>query len=80
MPSPSSPRRPLTLPAHRPLALLFLLSILPVLLIVGALNYRYTRATLEQQAQINLTADTNDLQLAFAQVILRELERLTTIA
>src|SRR5690242_17558493 len=61
-------------------ALLFLLTILPVLLIVGWLNHQYARSTLEEQITLDSRARTAEIEQTFANVLLRELERLTTLA
>lgn len=75
---------------HRPLPLLpraltfqaaglFLVSILPVLLGVGWLNYQYTTAELEDKTQLNATAATHTIELTLANALLRELERVSTL-
>ncbi len=75
---------------HRPLTLLpraltfqaaglFLISILPVLLGVGWLNYQYATTELEDKIQINATATTHTIELTLANALLRELERVTTL-
>jgi len=61
-------------------ALLFLVSILPVLLVGGWLNYAYARAGLEQQIRVDTTDRTRDVQQALSAVLVRELERLQALA
>jgi methyl-accepting chemotaxis protein len=61
-------------------ALLFLVSLLPVLLLVGGLNYQYTRQALETQSRLDTIARTTAIEQTLANVLLRELERLTTLA
>ena len=71
-------------PRRRPaltiqVAALFLISMLPVLLGVGWLNYEYARTTLETQLHLDTTARTDHVQQRLADVLLRELERLTLL-
>ena len=61
-------------------ALLFLVSLLPVLLLVGGLNYQYTRQALETQSRLDAIARTTTTEQTLANVLLRELERLTALA
>jgi methyl-accepting chemotaxis protein len=61
-------------------ALLFLVSLLPVLLLVGGINYQYTRQALETQSRLDAIARTTTTEQTLANVLLRELERLTALA
>jgi methyl-accepting chemotaxis protein len=61
-------------------ALLFLVSLLPVLLLVGGLNYQYTRQALEAQSRLDTIARTTTAEQTLANVLLREMERLTALA
>ncbi|HMA33418.1 MAG TPA: methyl-accepting chemotaxis protein [Chloroflexia bacterium] len=64
--------RTLTLQA----ALLLLISVLPVLLAIGWLNYQYTRSTLEQETELNYTASALQAEGNLANVILHTWERM----
>ncbi|HMA36985.1 MAG TPA: histidine kinase dimerization/phospho-acceptor domain-containing protein, partial [Chloroflexia bacterium] len=61
-------------------ALLFLVSMLPVVLAVGWANYAYARGTLEQQVGLEVTARTYDTERSLANVVLREFDRLKGLA
>lgn len=56
------------------------MSLLPVLLLVGGLNYQYTRQALEAQSRLDTRARATAVEQTLANVLLRELERLTTLA
>jgi len=64
----------------RQAALLFLVSILPVLLGVGWLNYQAAQTRLVETTQVDARARTDHAQQRLASVLLRELERLQTLA
>ena len=64
----------------RQAALLFLVSILPVLFGVGWLNYQFARNGLEDQTKLDTAARTTHIQQTLGNVLLRELERLLTAA
>jgi methyl-accepting chemotaxis protein len=61
-------------------ALLFLVSIVPVLLGFGWLNFQYTSTALQQQVGLSTTAAATSVEQTLSAVLLRELERLTTLA
>jgi methyl-accepting chemotaxis protein len=71
----SSPR---TLTAQS--ALLLVISIVPVLLVLSGLNYRYDSAILQDQTRRNLREGVIRLDQTLSGVLLRELERLHTEA
>jgi methyl-accepting chemotaxis protein len=60
-------------------ALLFLITILPVLLVVGWLNHEYVRSTLEAQINLDSRTRTAEIEQTFANVLLREMERLRAL-
>jgi methyl-accepting chemotaxis protein len=60
-------------------ALLFLVCLLPILLLVGGLNYEYTRQALEAQSRLDTGARTTTVEQTLANVLLRELERLSSL-
>src|SRR4051812_49072582 len=77
----AQPHRPFRTPyaLNFQAALLFLITILPVLLVVGWFNHQYVRAALEEQINLDTRARTTEIEERFANVLLRELERLMTL-
>ena len=60
-------------------ALLFLFSILPVLVIVGWFNYQHVSTTVQERIGRDYTSRVSSMESELSNVLLRELERATTL-